>query len=160
MSEPPKFRNENKLTDEELLAILETDIYDHYFNDSILENGSSDIEETDIVTETNEIYDVLQVSDSENDLADSSGVVGQSITYTENPSYTSKDGSVWAKVPLTARTKRRKCNIQTGPTGKEGNKPEKGQGQRVVLDLVNHLSTGYGITTDNFLPVLSWPISS
>lgn len=34
--------------------------------------------------------------------------------------------------------------------GKEGNKPEKGQGQRVVIDLVNHLSTGYGITTDNF----------
>ncbi|CAH1999720.1 unnamed protein product [Acanthoscelides obtectus] len=94
MSEPPKFRNENKLTDEELLAILETDIYDHYFNDSILENGSSDIEETDIVTETNEIDDVLQVSDSENDLADSSAVVGQSITYTENPTYTSKDGSM------------------------------------------------------------------
>nr|XP_023018525.1 piggyBac transposable element-derived protein 1-like [Leptinotarsa decemlineata] len=34
--------------------------------------------------------------------------------------------------------------------GKVGNKPEKGQGQRVVLDLVNHLSLGYGITTDNF----------
>nr|XP_022906043.1 uncharacterized protein LOC111417873 [Onthophagus taurus] len=35
--------------------------------------------------------------------------------------------------------------------GKVGNKPEKGQGQRVVMDLVNHLSSGYGITTDNFL---------
>lgn len=34
--------------------------------------------------------------------------------------------------------------------GKVGNKAEKGQGQRVVLDMVNHLSHGHGITVDNF----------
>lgn len=35
-------------------------------------------------------------------------------------------------------------------TGKVGNKPEKDQGKRVVLDLVKDLEGGYGITTDNF----------
>lgn len=35
-------------------------------------------------------------------------------------------------------------------TGKEGNKSEKDQGKRVVLDLVEGLEGGYGITTDNF----------
>lgn len=38
--------------------------------------------------------------------------------------------------------------------GKEGNRPEKGQGQRVVLDMVSHLSQGHGITTDNFFTSL------
>ncbi|XP_031332326.1 piggyBac transposable element-derived protein 4-like [Photinus pyralis] len=38
--------------------------------------------------------------------------------------------------------------------GKINNKPEKNQGQRVVLDLVEHLGTGYGITTDNFFTSL------
>lgn len=32
----------------------------------------------------------------------------------------------------------------------ESNKPEKGQGQNAVLDLLNHLSAAYGITTDYF----------
>lgn len=34
---------------------------------------------------------------------------------------------------------------------KEETKPEKGKGQRVVMDLVNHLSAGNRITTDTFL---------
>lgn len=34
--------------------------------------------------------------------------------------------------------------------GKESNKSEKDQGKRVVLDLVEGLGGGYGITTDNF----------
>lgn len=34
--------------------------------------------------------------------------------------------------------------------GKTGNTAEKNQGQRVVMDLVECLGTGYGITTDNF----------
>lgn len=38
--------------------------------------------------------------------------------------------------------------------GKEGDRPEKGQGQRVVLDMVSHLGQGYGITTDNFFTSL------
>lgn len=112
MSEPRKFRNENKLTDEELLAILETDDYDTYFNDLALEDGASDIEETDIVTETDEIDDVLQVSDRENESTDSADEVGPSVNfYTDHPTYSSKDGSVWAKVPFTTKIKRRKCNI-------------------------------------------------
>ena len=43
-------------------------------------------------------------------------------------------------------------------TGKEGNKPEKDQGKRVVLDLVEGIGTGYGITTDNFFT--SIPLAS
>lgn len=38
--------------------------------------------------------------------------------------------------------------------GKVGNKPEKGQGERVVLELSDYLSQGYGITTDNFFTSL------
>lgn len=109
MSEPRKFRNENKLTDEELLAILETDDNDTFFNDLALEDGASDIEETDIVTETDEIDDVIQVSDRENESTDSADEVN---FYTDHPTYSSKDGSVWAKVPFTTKIKRRKCNIQ------------------------------------------------
>lgn len=113
MAERPKFRNENKLTDEELLALLETDDYDSDFDDLALEGGSSDIEETDIVTETDEVDDVLQVSDteSENQPEDSSHVES------DYPTYISKDGNVWAKVPFAARIKRRKWNIQKVPTG-------------------------------------------
>ncbi|KAG5891849.1 hypothetical protein JTB14_032899 [Gonioctena quinquepunctata] len=35
-------------------------------------------------------------------------------------------------------------------SGKQNNTVEKNQGERVVLDMVGHLSDGYGITTDNF----------
>ncbi|XP_050308274.1 uncharacterized protein LOC126744765 [Anthonomus grandis grandis] len=38
--------------------------------------------------------------------------------------------------------------------GKINNKPEKNQGERVVLDLVEPLGTGYGVTTDNFFTSL------
>lgn len=38
--------------------------------------------------------------------------------------------------------------------GKVGNRPEKGQGERVVLELTDHLGQGYGITTDNFFTSL------
>lgn len=38
--------------------------------------------------------------------------------------------------------------------GKKYNRPEKNQGERVVLDLVNHLPAGHGITTDNFFTSL------
>ncbi|KAG5865093.1 hypothetical protein JTB14_025600 [Gonioctena quinquepunctata] len=34
--------------------------------------------------------------------------------------------------------------------GKQNNTVGKNQGERVVLDMVKHLSDGYGITTDNF----------
>ncbi|KAG5881856.1 hypothetical protein JTB14_034135 [Gonioctena quinquepunctata] len=34
--------------------------------------------------------------------------------------------------------------------GTQNNTVEKNQGERVVLDMVEHLSDGYGITTDNF----------
>lgn len=44
MSELPKFQNGHKRNDEELLTIQETD---SYFNDWLLDNGSSDIEDTD-----------------------------------------------------------------------------------------------------------------
>ncbi|KAG5862699.1 hypothetical protein JTB14_004640 [Gonioctena quinquepunctata] len=33
---------------------------------------------------------------------------------------------------------------------KQNNTVEKNQGERVVLDMVKHLSDGHGITTDNF----------
>lgn len=36
---------------------------------------------------------------------------------------------------------------------KVANKAEKGQGQTVVLDLVEYLSQGYRVTTDNFFTV-------
>lgn len=36
------------------------------------------------------------------------------------------------------------------PFGKEGDKPEKGQGEPVLLELTVNLSQGYRITTDNF----------
>lgn len=39
--------------------------------------------------------------------------------------------------------------------GKINNMPEKNQGERVVLDLVGSLGSGYGITTDNFFTSLS-----
>lgn len=74
MSAPPKFRNQNKLTDEELSVILETDTYNNYLDYLEIEDGASDNEETDIVTETDEVNKVLQVSDSENKLADSTDV--------------------------------------------------------------------------------------
>lgn len=38
--------------------------------------------------------------------------------------------------------------------GKMTKQPEKNQGERVVLDLVNHLPAGHGITTDNFFTSL------
>ncbi|KAG5887119.1 hypothetical protein JTB14_029799 [Gonioctena quinquepunctata] len=34
--------------------------------------------------------------------------------------------------------------------GKQNNTVEKNQGERVVLDMIEHLSDGYGVTTDNF----------
>ncbi|KAG5861670.1 hypothetical protein JTB14_008115 [Gonioctena quinquepunctata] len=34
--------------------------------------------------------------------------------------------------------------------GKQNNTVERNRGERVVLDMVEHLSDGYGITTDNF----------
>ena len=40
-------------------------------------------------------------------------------------------------------------------TGKIGKSPEKEQGKRVEIDLVQQLGTGYGITTDNFFTSLS-----
>lgn len=39
--------------------------------------------------------------------------------------------------------------------GKINNQPEKNQGERVVLDLIKPLGTGYGVTTDNFFTSLS-----
>ncbi|XP_050511096.1 uncharacterized protein LOC126887512, partial [Diabrotica virgifera virgifera] len=53
---------------------------------------------------------------------------------------------IWALVHATITYA---ANLQIY-TGKDGNKPEKDQGKRVVLDLVSFLKTGYGITTDNF----------
>ncbi|XP_050300607.1 piggyBac transposable element-derived protein 1-like [Anthonomus grandis grandis] len=38
--------------------------------------------------------------------------------------------------------------------GKINNKPEKNQGERVLLDLVEPLGTGYGVTSDNFFTSL------
>lgn len=38
--------------------------------------------------------------------------------------------------------------------GKQNEKAEVGQGQRVVLDLTSHLGKGYGLTTDNFFTSL------
>ncbi|KAB0790110.1 hypothetical protein PPYR_15577 [Photinus pyralis] len=215
MSEKPKFRNENKLTDDELLRILETEEFDYYFeNDLALEGAASDIEETDVVDENDEVDDLLLIGDNEVDLVSESVSEGG-----ENLRYIAKDGSEWAKIPYVTRVKRAKHNIQKLPSGltqysskftsikeafdlffsedviniilretnrkaefvyskknkafvpivkeemdaflgllinfgavhgKIGNKPEKGQGQRVVLDMVSHLGQGYGITTDNF----------
>jgi hypothetical protein len=38
--------------------------------------------------------------------------------------------------------------------GKINNQPQKNQCERVVLDLGQHLDTGYGITVENFFTVL------
>lgn len=55
MSELRKFPN--KLIDEELL--VETNDYDSDFNDLLIENRLCDIEGTDIVTETDDVDEVL-----------------------------------------------------------------------------------------------------
>lgn len=57
MSELLKFPNQ--LTDEELL--VETDDYDSYFNDLVIEDRSCDFEETDRVTETDEVDEVFKL---------------------------------------------------------------------------------------------------
>jgi hypothetical protein len=41
-------------------------------------------------------------------------------------------------------------NLQVYYLGKKDGKPEREQGKRVVLDMVNILGPGYGVTTDNF----------
>ncbi|KRZ71271.1 PiggyBac transposable element-derived protein 4, partial [Trichinella papuae] len=53
------------------------------------------------------------------------------------------------------------CDVRTGYiwcvqiyTSKIGQKPEREQGKRVVLDLASDLSPGYGITTDDFFTSL------
>lgn len=54
-------------------------------------NSACDIEEAHILTETDEVNDFVQVSDSEYDLADSADVVCQWVTYPQNPIYTSEE---------------------------------------------------------------------
>ncbi|XP_031328259.1 piggyBac transposable element-derived protein 4-like [Photinus pyralis] len=113
MSEKPKFRNENKLTDDELLRILETEEFDYYFeNDLALEGAASDIEETDVVDENDEVDDLLLIGDNEVDLVSESVSEGG-----ENLRYIAKDGSEWAKIPYVTRVKRAKHNIQKLPSG-------------------------------------------
>lgn len=44
-------------------------------------------------------------------------------------------------------------------TGKMNSEPEKNQGKRVVLDMVDGLSPGYGIMADNFFFFTSVAVS-
>lgn len=67
--------------------MLEPYDYDSYSNNLVLENGSSDIGETDIMTEIDEVDDFLRVSDSENESADFTDVVGKWTAYRKSTLY-------------------------------------------------------------------------
>lgn len=96
--------NKNKLSDAELQAILESD---DFFDDEVLEQSASDIEETDFVIENEEIDDIISVEET------------QSFTMedADTPNYIARDGTTWAKLPFTSRVKRAKCNIQKVKSG-------------------------------------------
>lgn len=87
MSEPRKFRNEKKLTDQKLFEVIQTCNYVSYFGDLVLDDGLSDIKETDTVSETSEVNDVLQNNDN-NELSDSTNMLSQSVEYnSKDPNY-------------------------------------------------------------------------
>lgn len=72
---------------------------------------NDDIEETDIVAGTDEVNYVFQVSDRVK-MSRQNLQMWSVIRYTENPTYASTDGTLWVKIPLTMKRKRRKCNVQ------------------------------------------------
>ncbi|XP_031331299.1 piggyBac transposable element-derived protein 4-like [Photinus pyralis] len=89
-------RDENNLTEEEMLWLLENDCVE--YNAILEEDVTSDMENEDHVSDHEEIDDVIVADDDED------------TNIPDGPHYTAKDGTQWSKMPLSKRVRRSEAN--------------------------------------------------